>query len=135
MTHRTRFIFLVLMITIGMPVAANSAIKKCVGNDGKVVFSDQPCSTGQAATTIQAPAKPLPSSRKPVVEDGAPSTDHSRPIVLAYDTLCAEDKRLYVRDSGKLSPEDRGMRKERLDKSCNPQMRLAAVEQDKENLV
>jgi hypothetical protein len=98
-----------------------------------VVFSDQPCTTGQAATTIKAPSKPTNSRNKAVVEDSASSGDHSNPNTLVYDTLCAEAQRLFDRDAGKLSPEDRGMRKERLDKRCNPQARQAAVEQDKES--
>ncbi len=131
MTHRTRRILLALLITIGTPVTTFAAINKCVGADGKVVFSDKACSTGQTATTIKAPAKPAPPSSKPSLDSSAPNTDHSQPNLLVYDNLCAEDKRLFDRDAGKLDAEDRGLRQERLNKRCNPQMRLQAIEQDK----
>lgn len=134
MTHRTRLILSALLIAIGTPVSTFAAINKCVGADGKVVFSDKACSTGQTATTIKAPAKPAPSSSKPNLASSAPNTDHSQPSLFVYDSLCAEDKRLFDRDAGKLEAEDRGMRRERLDKRCNPQMRLQAIEQDKANL-
>lgn len=122
-------------IVAAMPWAAHAAINKCVGADGKVVFSDQACNTGQAATSIQAPTKSVPSSAKALSDSSPPNTDHSRPNVFVYDTLCAEDTRLFDRDAGKLRDEDRRMRRERLDKRCNPQMRLAAAEQDKASLV
>jgi hypothetical protein len=43
-----------------LAVPGYAAINKCAGTDGKVVFSDQPCVTGQRATavkpTVEAPA-------------------------------------------------------------------------------
>lgn len=135
MSRYARLGFSALLIAVAMLISAFAAINKCVGADGKVVFSDQACTTGQAATTIKAPAKPAAPVNKATADSSAPNTDHSRPNLMVYDNLCAEDQRLFDRDAGKLSPEDRGLRKERLDKRCNPQARLAAAEQDKENLV
>jgi Domain of unknown function (DUF4124) len=124
----------VLLAAACLPFAAFSAINKCVGADGKVVFSDQPCSTGQAATQIKAPAKPATQSNNPTGGSDQ-SSQGDGPNVQVYDTLCAEDQRLFDRDSGKLSKEDAGLRKARLDKRCNPQARQEAAEKDRESMV
>lgn len=46
-----RAIALLLLLVFALPAAAQSAIYRCVGTDGRPVFSDQPC-TSVGATSI-----------------------------------------------------------------------------------
>ncbi len=150
-TAMTRHIFCISSAFIAiffLPFAAQAAINKCVGADGKVVFSDQACNVGQAATEIKAPAKsPLKAATKapergsqPLNAADLPSEGATIPNsnLQQYDTLCAEDRRLLeiaarrVKDT--IGNENFQLNKARVDKRCNPQMRLAAAEKDVEGL-
>lgn len=68
----------VLTSVLAVPLASNAAITKCTGADGKVVFSDQPCSAGQSAETIKGAggSKPSAVSGKP---DSPPSPHQGMP--------------------------------------------------------
>jgi Domain of unknown function (DUF4124) len=104
MTRQSLSIYCALIAAACMPWAAHAAINKCVGADGKVVFSDQACSTGQAATQIQAPAKPAPQSSKPIPTADLPLEGAATPnsYLQQYDTLCAEDRRLLAIEAGRV---------------------------------
>jgi Domain of unknown function (DUF4124) len=118
-----------------LSASAQAGINKCIGADGKVVFSDQACSAGQTSTQIKGAAKPgVPSSKQTADTEPNKQMDMGS-NVLVYDQLCAEDQRLFDRDARKLNPDDRQLRKARLDKRCNSQARLEAIESDKKNLV
>ena len=45
-----RYTMLLLLLVTG---AAQAGVQKCTGPDGKVVFSDQACTTGQTSSTVQ----------------------------------------------------------------------------------
>jgi hypothetical protein len=140
MLHRTLWKYGALIATICMPLAAQAAINKCVGADGKVVFSDQPCNTGQAATQIKAPAKPTATNSKPIMADQLPQEGATTPNsnLQQYDTLCAEDRRLLDIAASKVNVKDTiadqnlQLNRARVDKRCNPDARLAAHKKDKE---
>lgn len=134
----TRFIVLTLSALIClacMPRAAYAAINKCVGADGKVVFSDQACSTGQASTVVKAatktaePGKALSAGDLPAEGAATPNS-----TLQQYDTRCAEDSRLFAIAASKAvspsSKENLQFTRERIDKRCNPQQRMAAAEKD-----
>jgi hypothetical protein len=61
MTHALVIQRLVIVLGMGvvclLAVPAYAAINKCTGADGKVVFSDQPCVTGQGAATVKPTAE------------------------------------------------------------------------------
>ena len=67
-----------LLLLIALPAAAQTTIHRCVGADGRPVFSDQPC-TSIGATSIMPPA-PAASSASANAPTG-PSTG----------LLCAKD--------------------------------------------
>lgn len=146
----TRHIFCISSAFIAiffLPFAAQAAINKCVGADGKVVFSDQACNVGQAATEIKAPAKsPLKAATKapetgsqPLNAADLPSEGATIPNsnLQQYDTLCAEDRRLLEIAAGKVNVKDTigdqnlQLNRARVDKRCNPDARLATFEKDK----
>lgn len=53
-------------------MAATAHVNKCTGPDGRVVFSDQPCTTGQKASVINPQASaPAASSLKGATAGGA----------------------------------------------------------------
>jgi hypothetical protein len=141
MTRHTYWKYCALVAAICMPLAAHAAINKCVGADGKVVFSDQACNTGQAATQIQAPAKPTATNNKPIMAAELPQEGSATPNsnLQQYDTLCAEDRRLLEIAAGRLKDtignQNFQLNKARVDKRCNPDARLAAAEQDKSSHV
>lgn len=60
-----------LTLSMAMPYPAIAAIHKCTGTDGKVVFSDQPCESGQSATIIKGAATPAPGAAP--VKSGTPT--------------------------------------------------------------
>jgi hypothetical protein len=120
----------------GLPFASQAGIHKCVGADGKVVFSDQACKEGQVATPIKAPVKATNQQAKAAGDQSKETTtDKMGPNLELYDRFCAEDQRLFDRDAGKLGAEDFKLRKARLEKRCNPQAREAAIQEDKESLI
>jgi hypothetical protein len=57
-----RFFALPLMVVLTPVTPLMAEIYKCTGADGKIVFSDQPCATGQKAVVIkpQNSAAPTP---------------------------------------------------------------------------
>ncbi|SEO46801.1 protein of unknown function [Luteibacter sp. UNC138MFCol5.1] len=69
-----RAIALLLLLCLALPAAAQTAIHRCVGQDGRPVFSDQPCSAVGAASLL-----PTPSSAA------------STPGVPTAGLLCAKD--------------------------------------------
>jgi hypothetical protein len=58
-----------LVLAALFPAPVSAAIYKCVGADGKAVFSDQPCLAGQTTTAVREPAAgpgPKPKDAKDV---------------------------------------------------------------------
>jgi hypothetical protein len=51
-----RAIFLLLLLLLALPAAAQTAIHRCVAADGRPVFSDQPCTSMGATSVMPAPA-------------------------------------------------------------------------------
>jgi hypothetical protein len=140
MPHHILWIYGSLVAAICMPLAAQAAINKCVGADGKVVFSDQACNTGQAATQIKAPVKPTATNSKPIMAAELPQEGAATPNsnLQQYDTLCAEDRRLLEIAASKVNVKDTitdqnlQHNRARVDKRCNPDARLAAHKKDQE---
>jgi hypothetical protein len=122
---------------ISMPFAAQAAINKCIGADGKVVFSDKPCATSQVATVIKAPKVAVPSTRA-ITAANLPKEGTAIPNseLQQYDTLCAEDRRLLAIAASKVNVADTigdqnlQLHRSRVDQRCNPQARLAAAQRD-----
>lgn len=54
-----------------LTTAAHAGVQKCTGADGKVVFSDQPCAAGQAASAVRGFAQSAATS----VRDGGESVN------------------------------------------------------------
>jgi hypothetical protein len=135
-THSSFLMRIACAVALSIPIAAPAAINKCVGPDGTVAFSDQPCNASHAATQLRAPAQPTARSNQnpaqvPSEGEATPNSEVNR-----YDLQCAEDRRLFsaaqeqVTDTiGKINLQ---LRKDRLDKRCNPEMRLAAFDRDLE---
>jgi hypothetical protein len=124
---------------ISMPFAAQPAINKCIGADGKVVFSDKPCTTAQVATVIKAPKVAAPRTRA-ITAANLPKEGTAIPNseLQQYDTLCAEDRRLLAIAASKVNVADTigdlnlQLHRSRVDQRCNPQERLAAAKRDQE---
>ncbi|WP_413624363.1 DUF4124 domain-containing protein [Luteibacter sp. Lutesp34] len=57
-----RAIVLLLLLFLALPAAAQSAIHRCVGADGRPVFSDQPCASVGATSLLPAPSASAPAS-------------------------------------------------------------------------
>lgn len=51
-----RAIVLLLLLFLALPAAAQTAIHRCVGDDGRPVFSDQPCTSIGATSLMPAAA-------------------------------------------------------------------------------
>lgn len=51
-----RAIALLLLLCLALPAAAQTAIHRCVGADGRPVFSDQPCTAIGATSLLPPPA-------------------------------------------------------------------------------
>lgn len=51
-----RAIALLLLLCLAFPAAAQTAIHRCVGTDGRPVFSDQPCATVGATSLLPTPS-------------------------------------------------------------------------------
>jgi len=51
-----RAIALLLLLCLALPAAAQTAIHRCVGTDGRPVFSDQPCATIGATSLLPPPS-------------------------------------------------------------------------------
>jgi len=69
-------LLLLLALVATLPAHAQSAIHRCIGGDGRPVFSDQPCASVGATSVLPAPAGSAPTR-----SDAAPSTG----------LLCAKD--------------------------------------------
>lgn len=69
-----------LLLLIALPAAAQTTIHRCVGADGRPVFSDQQC-TSIGATSIMPPAPAAASSTAADAPPAGPSTG----------LLCAKD--------------------------------------------
>ena len=66
--------FMVGVVMVWAATAASAAVYKCTGADGKIAYRDQPCTAGQAATTVKpATVAPLPSG----LGSGSPSANNS----------------------------------------------------------
>lgn len=83
------------------PLVALAGVTKCTGSDGKVTFSDQPCTGGQTATTTQAPAKAAASASKPSSTAGASkdkeNTGAPGSNLQRLDSSCKEERdRLFL---------------------------------------
>ena len=69
-------LFLAGVVLSGMMApSAHAAVHKCIGADGKVTFSDQPCAVGQAAAAVKPAATgqttPPKAAISPPVTNGA----------------------------------------------------------------
>lgn len=73
--------FVLLLLLIALPAAAQTAIHRCVGRDGRPVFSDQQC-TSIGATSVMPPTPAAASS-------SAGSSD--APAGPSTGLLCAKD--------------------------------------------
>jgi hypothetical protein len=56
-----RAIVLLLLLSCALPAAAQTAIHRCIGTDGRPVFSDQPCASVGATSLLPAPATSAPA--------------------------------------------------------------------------
>jgi hypothetical protein len=143
---KTISVFLQIFMRLGLASApalifgdAHAAINKCVGADGKVVFSDKPCAANQRVSTIEA-AKPRVPSSKTITAENLPGEGaaQANSELQQYDTLCAEDRRLLAMDAQKVNIADTiadanlQIHRARVDKRCNPEARLAAAQRDKD---
>ncbi|QWT18944.1 DUF4124 domain-containing protein [Bacillus sp. NP157] len=72
-----RAVFLLILLLATLPVAAQTTIHRCIGKDGRPVFSDQPCNL-VGATSVMPPA---PASSSAAAPGASPSTG----------LLCAKD--------------------------------------------
>ena len=138
------WIYAIFTVVAIMPLSTQAAVNKCVGADGKIVFSDSPCASGQTASQVKGSAKSTasqPSAARPsgpLTEADLPGEGKAQPNsnLQQYDSFCADDRRLLADAQSKikdtLDNQNFQARKERIDKRCNPQARLAAAEKDKE---
>jgi hypothetical protein len=69
-----------LLLLIALPAAAQTTIHRCIGTDGRPVFSDQQCAS-IGATSIMPPAVPAAASSSGADTPAGPSTG----------LLCAKD--------------------------------------------
>ncbi len=60
-----RAIVLLLLLFLALPAAAQTAIHRCVGTDGRPVYSDQPCASVGATSLLPAPSARTSSSDGP----------------------------------------------------------------------
>ena len=126
-----------LASAVVMHLTATAAINKCTGADGKLVFSDQPCTSGQMTTAIKADAKPASAPiAKPPNAASLPKvgTAESNSSLHLLDVLCKEDRdRLAAstaKAQGSSNLEILALSKARLEERCNTAARLAAAEYD-----
>lgn len=71
-----RVLLLILLASVALPAAAQSAIHRCASPDGQPVYTDQPCET-LGARSLEPPRTPASSA-------GAPASGR-------VDVLCAAD--------------------------------------------
>jgi hypothetical protein len=140
----TKLAMYLVTVSALVPMAvspAQAAVNKCTGADGKIVFSDQPCAVGQAATSVNVPAKATAPASKIVTEADLPKegTAPANSRLQAFDMFCAESRERLAKRPDKAS--DNGpdsnfqLAKARSDKLCDPAGRLAAAEDDRQGQV
>jgi Domain of unknown function (DUF4124) len=120
---------------------AEAAVNKCTGADGKIVFSDTPCAAGQAAASVNVPAKAAAPASKTITEADLPKegTAPANSRLQAFDMFCAESRERLAKRPDKAS--DNGpdsnfqLAKARSDKLCDPAGRLAAAEDDRQGQI
>jgi hypothetical protein len=121
-----------------IPVHAQAAINKCVGADGNVAFSDQPCSSSHYAMQLRVPEQRNAPATKPPTKVEMASEGAARPNseLHRYDMQCDHDRRLLAEAQGRVNDpignENLQLRKSRADQRCNPQMRADAFDRDLE---
>ncbi len=130
------------LLATTVPLAAQAAVNKCIGADGSIVFSDQPCGANQAATEVKTPSKPGSGAVNKSVTDADLPKEGAAPSnsrLQAFDMFCAESReRLDSRPDKALDngPEsDFQLAKARSDKLCDPAGRLTAAQEDKQGQI
>ena len=121
------------------PLVALADVTKCTGADGKVTFSDQPCTGGQTATTILAPARAAASASKPSIAAGAPkdkeNTGAPGSNLQRLDSSCKDERdRLFVAVGTKtpsaVGNENLASRKAKYEARCDSSARYLANASD-----
>ena len=139
MTSMASQIILSFAVLLAGPLT-HAAVNKCVGNDGKVVFSDQACTAEQATTEIKEQAKPAltfsPVPTKPLTAANLPKVGAAEPNSSLHllDRLCKEDGERLAATAAKtkdlMNADIVAGSRARLDQRCNADARLAAAKQE-----
>ena len=97
-----------LLLAVLLADAAQAGVQKCTGADGKVVFSDQPCATGQSASAVRGVAgvnpSPANASAGSANTSGTASGSASNP---SYEDMVQKARRANVQAA--LTPECRAL--------------------------
>lgn len=92
------------LLALLMAGAAQAGVQKCTGTDGKVVFSDQPCATGQSASAVRGVAGVNPSPANASAGSANASGTASN---LSYEDMVQKARRASVQAA--LTPECRAL--------------------------
>ena len=84
-----------------LPGATQAGVQKCTGADGKVVFSDQPCTSGQTASAVRGVAEGAVPAATKTGSDGANTSSPS------YEDMVQKSRRATVQAA--LTPECRAL--------------------------
>ncbi len=128
----------IFLFAASITFSAGGAIHKCVGANGTVAYSDKPCTTAEAATVIKAATKSVREIATATDATSLPAEGKATPNseLQQYDYLCAEDRRLLAIAASKVNVQDTigdynlQLHRQRVDKRCNAQGRLAAANRD-----
>ena len=93
-----------LLLAVLLADAAQAGVQKCTGADGKVVFSDQPCATGQSASAVRGVAGVNPSPANASAGSANTSGAASNP---SYEDMVQKARRANVQAA--LTPECRAL--------------------------
>ena len=97
-----------VLLALLLAGAAQAGVQKCTGANGKVVFSDQPCASGQSASAVRGVAGVNPSlanvSAGSATTSGMASGSASNP---SYDDMVQKSRRASVQAA--LTPECRAL--------------------------
>ena len=93
-----------LLLAVLLADAAQAGVQKCTGADGKVVFSDQPCATGQSASAVRGVAGVNPSPANASAGSANTSGTASNP---SYEGMVQKARRANVQAA--LTPECRAL--------------------------
>ena len=97
-----------MLLALLLAGAAQAGVNKCTGADGKVVFSDQPCATGQSASAVLGVAgvnpSPANASAGSATNSGTASGTASNP---SYEGMVQKARRANVQAA--LTPECRAL--------------------------